>query len=240
MVALACADKLGYNYQPVEHSEDGLSFSPGLSQDASDLLAQSLEFPQQQPQLEAPAPQPAQLVSEFKKEFYSYAAPEDAFHDNDAGEKITAALKRNLRVVFIKSPENKGFEEAAINLAKQASEERTAIYVLSKQSDIGDLANRLQNLKSQSQNKPEVHFVKYRTPQDAANAQKAIQEQYNTLPGASQNINGGEASVLNFASRAPVSAGHIPAGPGHQYLPTNPIPTADYLPPSLRRFRFRL
>ncbi|XP_037828730.1 uncharacterized protein LOC119616455 [Lucilia sericata] len=231
LVALTCADKLGYNYQPVEHSDDGLSFTPGLSQDASNLLAQTLE---------TPAPQPAQLISEFKKEFYSYAAPEDAFDDNDAANKIAGALKKNLRVVFIKSPENKGFEDAALKLAKEGAQERTAIYVLSKQSDIGDLANKLQNLKSQSQNKPEVHFVKYRTPEDAANAQKAIQEQYNSLPGASQTVNGGDASVLNFASRAPVSAGHIPAGPGHQYLPANPIPTADYLPPSLRRFRFRL
>ncbi|KNC34789.1 hypothetical protein FF38_01917 [Lucilia cuprina] len=241
LVALTCADKLGYNYQPVEHSDDGLSFTPGLSQDASNLLAQTLETPlQQQSLIETPAPQPAQLISEFKKEFYSYAAPEDAFDDNEAANKIAGALKKNLRVVFIKSPENKGFEEAALNLAKHAAQERTAIYVLSKQSDIGDLANKLQNLKSQSQSKPEVHFVKYRTPEDAANAQKAIQEQYNTLPGTSQTVNGGDASVLNFASRAPVSAGHIPAGPGHQYLPANPIPTADYLPPSLRRFRFRL
>lgn len=189
---------------------------------------------------QASAPQPSQVAPEFQKEFYSYAAPEDAFNDDDAANKIANGLKKNLRVVFIKSPDNKGFEEAALNLAKQAAQERTAIYVLSKQSDIGDLANKLQNLKSQSKNQPEVHFVKYRTPEDAANAQKTIQEQYDTIPGASQSHNGGEAPVLNFASRAPVSAGPIPAGPGHQYLPANPIATADYLPPSLRRFRYRV
>ncbi|KAM7363935.1 uncharacterized protein ACRADG_000658 [Cochliomyia hominivorax] len=226
LVTLAYANDLGYNYQPAEASNNGLSLAPGLSQDGSDLLGQ-----------EAPALLPE---TEFKKDFYSYAAPEGAFDDQDAGEKIASALKKNLRVLFIKSPDNKGFEEAALNLAKQAAQERTAIYVLSKQSDVGDLANKLQNLKSQSQNKPEVHFVKYRTPEDAANAQKTIQEQYNSLPGASQSINGGEASVLNFASRPPVAAGRIPPGPGHQYLPANPIPTADYLPPSLRRYRYRL
>ncbi|SPP81074.1 Hypothetical predicted protein [Drosophila guanche] len=29
LVAVACADKLGYNYQPVGHSNSGLSFAPG-------------------------------------------------------------------------------------------------------------------------------------------------------------------------------------------------------------------
>ncbi|CAD6994894.1 unnamed protein product [Ceratitis capitata] len=98
LIAVACADKLGYNYRPVEHSDSGLSLRQG--------------------------------------------------------------------------PEGNGLENAAVNLAKLAAEERTAIYVLQKQADLGGLANKLQAQHDVNRNKPEVHFVKYRTPEDAVNAQR--------------------------------------------------------------------
>ncbi|CAD6993507.1 uncharacterized protein LOC101463303 [Ceratitis capitata] len=172
--------------------------------------------------------QPIQPVNEYNKEFYSYSAPEHEFDDaGDAGQ-LANSLKKNLRVVFIKGPENTGLENAALQLAKSAGDERTAIYVLSKQADIGDLANRLNSLPSNT-NKPEVHFVKYRTPSDAENAQRAIQSQYDSLPGPSTSNNGGAAPVLNFASQAPVAPA-APAAPSNSYIP----PQASYLPPGRR------
>ncbi|XP_039964123.1 uncharacterized protein LOC126758343 [Bactrocera neohumeralis] len=173
--------------------------------------------------------QPIQPVNEYNKEFYSYSAPEHEFDDaGDAGQ-LANSLKKNLRVVFIKGPENTGLENAALQLAKSAGDERTAIYVLSKQADIGDLANKLNSINHQTQ-KPEVHFVKYRTPADAENAQRAIQSQYDSLPGPSTSNNGGAAPVLNFASQAPVAPAPAPVAPANSYIP----PQASYLPPGRR------
>ncbi|KAH8341776.1 hypothetical protein KR067_005635, partial [Drosophila pandora] len=69
-------------------------------------------------------------------------------------------------------------------------------------------------------NKPEVHFVKYRTQEDAANAQRAIQSQYDQLGGSSQAHNGGVAPVLNFASAAPVRQAAAQS-PDNSYLPSS-------------------
>ncbi|XP_023164673.2 spidroin-1 [Drosophila hydei] len=296
LVAVACADKLGYNYQPVGHSSSGLSFNPGsgvslggsgvgsvgslgssglIGSDlgSSDLgnsglgssglgssgLGSSGSFGLGSSGigssglgssglgssglgssglgssglvgsgLEGPVSYNAAPSSELNKEFFTFSANEDDFDEPQALEKVSNTLNRGLRVVFIKGPENRGLENAALALAKQAAEQETAIYVLNKQADIGDLANKLNAIRSNTNNKPEVHFVKYRTPEDAANAQRAIQSQYDSLGGSSQSHNGGVAKALNFAS-AP------------QYRQINAqIPENSYLPSSvLRRLRYRL
>ncbi|XP_039969814.1 uncharacterized protein LOC120781656 [Bactrocera tryoni] len=161
------------------------------------------------------APAPASV--EVNKEFYTYTAPEHEFSDIGNAGDIANALKKNLRVIFIKGPENSGLENAAVQLAKLAGEERTAIYVLNKQADIGDLANKLNSLNNQHAHKPEVHFVKYRTPADAENAKQAIQSQYDGLGGNTSRYNGGVAPVLDFASKAPAPVGSIE----NTYLPPN-------------------
>ncbi|XP_011294700.1 harpin HrpN-like [Musca domestica] len=159
---------------------------------------------------------------ELEKEFYTFTANDNDFNDPSASNQLANSVKQGLRVIFIKGPENNGLEDAALALAKQAAQQETAIYVLNKQADLSDLANKLNNINTGNNNKPEVHFVKYRTPEDAANAQRAIQGQYDSLGGKSQNFNGGVAPVLNFASQPEVRA---PAGaataPGASYLPAS-------------------
>ncbi|XP_062126494.1 uncharacterized protein LOC133839155 [Drosophila sulfurigaster albostrigata] len=145
--------------------------------------------------------QPEYANAEFNKEFFTYSAPEADFEDNRSVGDLAASLKRNLRVLFIRAPENKGLENAALSLAKQAAEQQTAIYVLTKQGDLSSLANKLQNLNHVSAKRPEVHFVKYRTPEDAINAQRTIQQEYDRLGGSSISHNGGVAPVLDFASK---------------------------------------
>lgn len=63
-------------------------------------------------------------------------------------------------------------------LTKQSSEDKTAIYVLNKQTDSNELASKLSALQAHHKHKPQVHFVKYRTDAEAAHAQQHIQEQY--------------------------------------------------------------
>ncbi|XP_037943234.1 putative mediator of RNA polymerase II transcription subunit 17 [Teleopsis dalmanni] len=149
---------------------------------------------------------PAQ--GELVKEFYSFDAPEGEFEDHSPLGDLSSSLKKNLRVIFIRAPENNGLSNAALNLAKSAGDSRTAIYVLTKQGDVSDLAKNLQNINNQNANKPEVHFVKYRTPEDAANAQRTIQQQYDNLGGVSHSHNGGVAPVLDFASKAQQHGGN--------------------------------
>uniref|UniRef100_A0A6P4ELL0 Keratin, type II cytoskeletal 1 n=1 Tax=Drosophila rhopaloa TaxID=1041015 RepID=A0A6P4ELL0_DRORH len=143
----------------------------------------------------------APVNTEFNKEFFTYSAPEADFEDNRNIGDLAASLKKNLRVVFIRAPENKGLENAALALAKQSAEQQTAIYVLTKQGDLSSLANQLQNLNHVSASKPEVHFVKYRTQEDALNAQRTIQQEYERLGGSSTSHNGGVAPVLDFATK---------------------------------------
>ncbi|XP_017079806.1 jacalin-related lectin 34 [Drosophila eugracilis] len=298
LVAIASADKLGYNYKPVGHSSSGLSFAPGSGSlslgggggslglgggsgslglgggsgslglgggsgslglgggsnfgsldsglgggsidlgssglgssglGSSGLGSSGFGSSLGSAGLSAPvsynAPAPS---AELEKEFFTFTANEEDFDEPQALERVASSVNKGLRVVFIKGPENRGLENAALALAKQAAQQETAIYVLNKQADIGDLAQKLNAIRSNSNNKPEVHFVKYRTPEDAANAQRAIQSQYDQLGGSSQAINGGVANALNFASAGPVRQA------------TAQIPENSYLPSSvLRRLRYR-
>ncbi|XP_017079601.1 uncharacterized protein LOC108113520 [Drosophila eugracilis] len=176
------------------------------------------------------------VSSELNKEYYTFEADESQFEDPLAAQKIAGSVNKGLRVVFIKGPENRGLENAALALAKQAAEQKTAIYVLNKQTDIGDLAQKFNAARQNANQRPEVHFVKYRTPEDAANAQRAIQSQYDNLGGSSQSINGGVANAINFASAAPAA----PARHGANYSPPAAATSNSYLPANiLRRLRIR-
>ncbi|XP_054729349.1 uncharacterized protein LOC129238344 [Anastrepha obliqua] len=173
--------------------------------------------------------EPIQPASEYNKEFYTYSAP--PANEFEEAHASPISVKKSLRVLFIKAPESTAIENAALQLAQSAAEDRTAIYVLTKQADIGALASKL-NVQQSNAHKPEVHFVKYRTSADAENAQRAIQSQYDSLPGASSSHDAGSAPVLNFASQAapaPAAAAAAPA-PANQYQP----PAQAYLPPARR------
>ncbi|XP_005191042.1 uncharacterized protein LOC101896426 [Musca domestica] len=213
-VAVACAQ---YNYQPVSSGSDNLAgVNGGLVSPSSNL--------------------PSVAAPEIEKEFFTYTANDNDFNDAFDPQQAANNLKKGIRVIFIKGPENKGLEDAAVALAKQSGEQKTAIYVLNKQADIGDLANKLNNLNTGNNQRPEVHFVKYRTPEDAANAQRAIQEQYNGLGGNTRTVNGGVAPVLNFASQAPAASSgssNYATAPSNSYIPpAAATPSASYIPPA--------
>ncbi|XP_061393323.1 uncharacterized protein LOC133328827 [Musca vetustissima] len=216
LVAAACAQ---YNYQPTSNIGSGIGggISSGVNYGSAPAAAPLGDFPVASNDSPAVAPQ-----AELEKEFYTFSANDNDFNDPAASEQLANSVKQGLRVIFIKGPENSGLEDAALALAKQAAQQETAIYVLNKQADLSDLANKLNNINTGNNNKPEVHFVKYRTPEDAANAQRAIQGQYDSLGGKSQNFNGGVAPVINFASQPAVRAPATAAStPGASYLPAS-------------------
>ncbi|XP_055847409.1 keratin, type I cytoskeletal 10-like [Episyrphus balteatus] len=137
---------------------------------------------------------------EYSKQFYNFEAPEEAHEEGQVTRQLSNVLKKNLQVVFIKAPENNAATNAALQLAKQAIEQRTAIYVLTKQQDGAHLVGQLQQIQENVQTKPEVKFVKYRTNEDVLRAKAEIQAQYDNFGGASENYDGGVAPVLNYAS----------------------------------------
>ncbi|KAH8340273.1 hypothetical protein KR074_010878, partial [Drosophila pseudoananassae] len=229
MLCLVAVARGQYDYTPTSHAGDGRGglvggVSSGLTGGVSSGLAGGVSSGAAQ------LSEPILLPNEFTKEFFTYSAPEQEFDNPQANEQIANSLKKNLRVLFIKGPENTGLEQAALQLATSASDDRTAIYVLNKQADIGELTNKLNQIKHQTSHKPEVHFVKYRTQSDAENAQRTIQAQYDTLPGPSSNHNAGSsAPVLDFASKgvSVEATGSVPAlGSGDLNAPL----TSAYLP----------
>ncbi|XP_017052853.1 uncharacterized protein LOC108096014 [Drosophila ficusphila] len=175
------------------------------------------------PALAGPVSYNAAPQASVHKEFYSFYANDADFEDHDALQRALSTIKKNVRVIFIKSPENRGYENAVLALAKQAAQQQTAIYVLHKQTDINELAQKFNAVRQNANKKPEVHFVKYRTPEDAANAQKAIQSQYDQLGGSSQSINGGVANAINFASQGAAPVRSAP----------QQVPQSNYLPASI-------
>lgn len=82
-MAVACADKLGYNYQPVGHSDSGLSFGPGAGVGGADYGSASNvapnysgDFPTASHEAPSYAPQ-----AELDKEFFTYTANDEDFND---------------------------------------------------------------------------------------------------------------------------------------------------------------
>ncbi|XP_034485814.1 uncharacterized protein LOC117790468 [Drosophila innubila] len=222
LVAAVSAGRLGYNYRPGSTGDIGSIGTDGIG---SGIGPGSVSHA-----LGGPVSYDAAPQAGVHKEFFSFRANEADFEDPDAARKIAASVSKNVRVIFIKGPENRGYENAVLALAKQAAEQQTAIYLLHRQPDLNDLANKFNAVRQNANSKPEVHFVKYRTQDDAINAQKAIQSQYDSLGGTSQNINGGVANALNFASR---SAAPVHAGRAQE-------PDSNYLPSSiLRRLRLK-
>lgn len=146
--------------------------------------------------------------ADFHKHFYAFEAPYDSVEEVDLAEtKLSSLAQKNLQVVFIKAPENKAVVGALNALAKQTSEDKTAIYVLNKQTDVNELASQLSALKAHHKHKPQVHFVKYKTEEEAAQAQQYIQAQYG---GGSSIPQPAKASSLGYYLSSSHSMSRMP------------------------------
>ncbi|KAM7361118.1 uncharacterized protein ACRADG_009967 [Cochliomyia hominivorax] len=152
-------------------------------------------------------PQKEEKKVSFQKEFFYLSAPPEEYEPPKDLDKQLASLKKNLRVVFIKAPESNGLEKAALQLAQQSANAQTAIYVLTKQHDAADLAQKLQNIQPSKPQQPEVAFIKYRTQEEAEHAQRIIQAQYEALDGPN-HINRPDTGVThNFVGSVDVGNG---------------------------------
>ncbi|KAM8720236.1 hypothetical protein ACLKA7_006302 [Drosophila subpalustris] len=167
----------------------------------------------------------------INKKFYLVSAPEDHSNDGKVKHLVLGRPQKNYRVVFIKAPagDNANVKYSA-EFAPQ--EEKTVIYVLSKKDndlDAGDIATPAPTQPS----KPEVFFIKYKTDDEANQAQKEIQGQYDKLGGTNEFQEDNNAPVTSVIGSLD---GLNPDG-SYNYRqinrPQGHPPSAQYLPSGL-------
>ena len=129
--------------------------------------------------LAAPKPVVHGTPIKITANFHAFEAPDEPEEEIDEELLKSSTLPRkHYRIIFIKAPNQ--FSRNALKIAKaqQAlTEEKTVIYVLSKKTDTTEIQDALNSVPRQI-HKPEVHFVKYRTNEDAILAQHNIQGKY--------------------------------------------------------------
>ncbi|XP_030567240.1 uncharacterized protein LOC115767189 [Drosophila novamexicana] len=170
---------------------------------------------------------PAPIIN---KKFYLVSAPEDRSNDGKVKHLVLGRPQKNYRVVFIKAPagDNANVKYSA-EFAPQ--EEKTVIYVLSKKDndlDAGDIATPAPTQPS----KPEVFFIKYKTDDEANQAQKEIQGQYDKLGGTNEFQEDNNAPITSVIGSLD---GLNPDGSYNyrQINRPNAQPSAQYLPSAL-------
>lgn len=140
-------------------------------------------LPQQQFQQQTYNPSAgASLVS---KDIYVHVPPaEDAEERYPQPQLPVPPPRKHYRIVFIKAP-TPAVSKAALRVKQAPVEEKTIIYVLTKKPDPIDLQTAIEEAAPKQISKPEVFFIKYKTQEEAAHAQRTIQGEYKAeLAGA--------------------------------------------------------
>ncbi|KAL5283055.1 hypothetical protein ACFFRR_005794 [Megaselia abdita] len=114
------------------------------------------------------------------KDIYIHAAPEEPEEQYSQSKLPNLPPRKHYRIVFIKAP-TQNIKQQSIRLSQAPTEEKTIIYVLSKKDDPIDIQEALQNIQPTQPSKPEVYFIKYKTQEEAAHAQKQIQGKFTKL-----------------------------------------------------------
>ncbi|XP_058978261.1 mediator of RNA polymerase II transcription subunit 15 [Musca domestica] len=139
------------------------------------------------------------------KNFFIHSAPEETQAEIDEElAQLQQQPRKHYNVLFVKTPSQTN-KAAALNLAKALKEEKTVVYVLAKKTSAADLQDAIQEAP-QHINKPEVFFIKYRTPEEAANAQRQIQSQYDSLGGSTTITDEGVAPSTSVIGSLDASA----------------------------------
>ncbi|KAH8248098.1 hypothetical protein KR038_000490, partial [Drosophila bunnanda] len=223
LLGLAVAAPQGYNYQAQLQQQlpalqapavqqilpgGGLQFSTSSSQHGQVYQQQQAplggniaynvqpQIYQPQPQLQLQQQQQHQqhLVS---KDIYVHVPPVDVAEEAYPQPALPPPPPRkHYRIVFIKAP-TPSVSKAALRVKQAPVEEKTIIYVLTKKPDPLDLQAAIEEAAPKQPSKPEVFFIKYKTQEEAAHAQRTIQAQYDQLGGTSQISDEGVAPVTS-------------------------------------------
>ncbi|XP_034477784.1 uncharacterized protein LOC117784218 [Drosophila innubila] len=167
----------------------------------------------------APSPQPPIIT----KQFFSVSAAEDV-QDVQPRNKhlVIGRATRNYRVIFIRAPTAQS--EAIKYTAELApQEERTVIYVLSRKQQELEAQDIQTSKQQETPAKPEIFFIRYKTNEEAAAAQREIQTQYDELGGNTEHAAPFVAPVqsvvgaLDAAMPPNVAAPLVPPAEGYDY-----------------------
>uniref|UniRef100_A0A1A9X5C1 DUF243 domain-containing protein n=1 Tax=Glossina brevipalpis TaxID=37001 RepID=A0A1A9X5C1_9MUSC len=139
------------------------------------------------------------LAPIIHKQFYLISAPEDPESQGTKRHLILGRPQKNYRVVFIKAPSSGG-ENIKYSAEFAPQEEKTVIYVLSKKENELS-ANDISTPAPIPASKPEVFFIKYKTEQEAQQAQKEIQDEYDRLGGTSEVSEEGTAPITSVIGK---------------------------------------
>ncbi|XP_005176557.1 uncharacterized protein LOC101892429 [Musca domestica] len=169
-----------------------------------------------------------------RKQFYVISAPEDSDSQPKQKHLVLGRPQKNYRVVFIKAP-NPGAGNVKYSAEFAPQEEKTVIYVLNKKEnelDASDIATPAPTVPS----KPEVFFIKYKTDEEAKQAQKEIQDEYDKLGGTNELAEETTAPITSVIG----SLDSLNPDGSYNYRQTNDNaglvekPTSQYLPSLLK------
>ncbi|CAD7077599.1 unnamed protein product [Hermetia illucens] len=134
---------------------------------------------------------PEPIVSKY---FTFHSAPEEP-PEVRVRHLAIGQPRKTYRVVFIKAPsQNPPITRLTASFAPK--EEKTVIYVLSKKPET-EVINEIVQPPPTEPSKPEVVFVKYKTPEEAIHAQQTIQAQYDALGGSTKVSDEGVAPLAS-------------------------------------------
>ncbi|XP_022214426.2 transcription factor SPT20 homolog [Drosophila obscura] len=183
----------------------------------------------QQPQQQYQQQQQQQQQHLVSKDIYVHVPPaEDPEEHYPQPALPVAPPRKHYRIVFIKAP-TPSVSKAALRIKQAPVEEKTIIYVLTKKPDPLDLQTALEEVAPKQPSKPEVFFIKYKTQEEAAHAQRTIQAQYDQLGGTSQVSDEGVAPVTSVIGvldsqrtrGAPAPIGGLSGVVPNRYLPAH-------------------
>ncbi|XP_017098042.1 uncharacterized protein TwdlZ [Drosophila bipectinata] len=180
-----------------------------------------------------PPGNPAAPEPIITKHFYSVSPAEDP-EDSEPRTKhlVIGQPRRNYRVIFIRAP---GAHSERVKYTAEVApqEERTVIYVLTRKQPELEAADIVAPPeRHQSEQKPDIFFIKYKTNEEAAAAQKEIQNQYDTLGGNSEIAAPYVAPVQSVVGALGPQYQPQPASPGYHY----DRPTSTLLAPVERSY----
>ncbi|KAL5284726.1 hypothetical protein ACFFRR_006809 [Megaselia abdita] len=168
------------------------------------------------------------------KSFFIHSAPEET-EEEIQQEMVDQQPRNHYNVLFIKAP-SQTTRATALNYVRNLNQEKTVVYVLSKKHSAAEIQQAVNDVPVQKA-KPEVFFIKYKTPEEALHAQKEIQAQYDTLGGTATISNEGYAPVTSVIGALEQPEEEIietneinqPIASNNGYIP--PQAANGYLPP---------
>ncbi|XP_026280447.2 zinc finger RNA-binding protein-like [Frankliniella occidentalis] len=187
--AVTAAPAVSYQAAPVAYQQNNYASSVGVrSQESYDSSLQQSQV--------------SGAEEKIYKHVYAFAAPEEPAVRASVRVQAPVNKKKHYKLVFIKAPQQQTVVDSDITLPAQ-EEEKTLIYVLSKNQKQVQPEIRIKQAQSSKHAKPEVFFLKYKNEQEAqAIASGAISGQSADVPAQGEIISDGSVSILGKSSGA--------------------------------------